>query len=100
MKNKILPKYVWIILLILYVTGVGTRGMGGFVSSKSAYDTLVSLFGVFGELLELLTMAVCAIIDAIFWRAIRKTKSMKKSRINLMEESHATLDDTENNEAM
>lgn len=87
MKNKDLPNFVWIILLILYIAGIGTRGMGGFVSSKSSYDTAVSIFGVCGELLELLSMAVCAIIDAIFWRAIRgkrKVSAALKSRVILM----------------
>lgn len=103
MKNKHIPNYVWVILLLLYIAGIGTRGMGGFVNSHSSYDTLVSLFGVFGELLEILTMLVCACIDAIFWRCIRKKRkqnNMVKSRVQLMEESHATIEDTENNSAL
>lgn len=51
LKNKDVSNYVWIILLILYIAGVCTRGMGGFVGTQSSYDTLVSLFGVCGELL-------------------------------------------------
>jgi len=47
LKRKDVPNYVWIILAILYIAGVGTRGMGGFVSTTS-YDTMVSLFGVCG----------------------------------------------------
>lgn len=47
LKRKDVPNYVWIILVVLYIAGIGTRGMGGFVSSTS-YDTLVSLLGVCG----------------------------------------------------
>jgi hypothetical protein len=49
-KKKDIGNYVWIILIAVYIAGIGTRGMGGFVS-MTPYDTMVSVFGVCGELL-------------------------------------------------
>ena len=81
LKRKDAPNYVWIILMILYIAGLGTRGMGGFVSS-TPYDAMVSVFGVCGELLELITIAVCAAVDGIFWRALRRKSKVAESSKN------------------
>ncbi len=48
MKKREVPSYVWVILLALYIAGLGTRGLGGFVSNQAPYDTMVSVFGVCG----------------------------------------------------
>jgi hypothetical protein len=85
-KKKEVANYVWIILLILYLVGVGSRGMGGFVSNLTPYDTMMSLFGVCGELLEITTIVMCSIIDGIFWRVLRRKSKIaehKKSKIQL-----------------
>jgi hypothetical protein len=78
LKTKEVSNYIWILLLMLYIAGVGTRGMGGFVGSQTPFDSMVSVFGVCGELLEIITMVICGLIDAIFWRAIRRKKKIQQ----------------------
>lgn len=100
LKRKDVPNYVWIVLAVLYIAGIGTRGMGGFVGI-TPYDGMVSVFGVCGELLELITMVACGLIDAIFWRALRRTKRVAeatRSQVQLFEESNATIENTEHND--
>lgn len=46
-------------------------------------------------------MAGCAIVDALFWRGLRrksKVTESNKSKVQLFEESNATIENSENNE--
>lgn len=92
LKKKEVATWIWILLLLLYIAGLGSRGLGGFVKD-TPYDTVVSLFGVCGELLELFTILVCAMVDGIFWRCFKgKSKKISnRSKIRIAEESNATF---------
>ncbi len=50
LKKKEIQSYIWILLLLLYIGGLGSRALGGFFKGND-YQIMVSLFGVCGELL-------------------------------------------------
>lgn len=78
-KPKVkLHKYLYVVLLLLYIAGLGVRAMGTFT------DTLTSAFGVCGELLALFVGIFLVIIDMIVSCRLRKIGgSDRKTIVNI-----------------
>jgi len=67
-----MPKCVYIFLIILYLAGVGARGLGTYILS------LQSVIGACGELLSLLVGLPLIAIDLIFSCKVRRLEKLSK----------------------
>ena len=71
--NKQIHIAVKVVLIVLYLTGIGARAMGG--SGGDISGTKESVFGKCGELLVLITGVIFFTIDMIFSCCIDKNKT-------------------------